>query len=443
MLGASTKGRVDWALVLAASGLIVTGTIAVLSASSHIPGYHGVLQRHFLALAFGIVLFLFGFGFKYQIFQDQSRIIYALVLAVMVGVLFAGTVRRGHRSWFEFSLISFQPMEFARIGVILTLASFLDRRGRRITELSTVGAALALVGAVMVLILIQPDFASALTFFPVLIAMLFCAGASMEHLAVLVGYGAVAIAFPLAYVLCQVHFPDAGPGTLARMVMETGRLGWTTAAVLMGIAAAVAAVWWVAVMMRVRPRSGYFIAGAAILIAGLLSGIMVNRQLKGYQRNRFVAFLAPETDIQGASYNVHQSVIAIGSGGLWGKGLFSGTQSRLGFLPERHTDFVYAVIGEEMGFVGALGVLALYLTMIWRLIETARLSRDRYGSLVAGGLASMFALHLALNAGMCLGVVPVAGIPLPLVSYGGSSLAVTMWALGIANNIYSHRYSFL
>jgi rod shape determining protein RodA len=433
----------DWTLVLAASALIVVGTIALLSAASHIPGYHGILQRHSLALAIGIGLFLFGFSFHYQIYQDQSRILYALTLAMMVVVLLMGTVRRGHRAWFEFSIISFQPMELARIGVVLALASFLDWRGRRIGELSTVGGALALVGTVMVLILLQPDFASSLTFFPVLIGMLFCAGASFEHLVVLVGYGSIAIAFPLVYVLCQVHFPDAASGTVAKIVMETGRLGWTTAAVLVGVAAVAAGCWWLALMMRLRPRAGYFIVAAAIVVTGLLSGIMVNRQLKGYQRNRFVAFLSPETDIQGASYNVHQSVIAIGSGGLLGKGLFSGTQSRLGFLPERHTDFIFAVIGEEMGFIGTMGVLGLYMLMIWRLIETAKLSRDRYGSLVASGLASMLAFHLMLNVGMCLGVVPVAGVPLPLVSYGGSSLAVTMWALGIATNIHSHRYSFL
>ncbi|MBI5623688.1 MAG: FtsW/RodA/SpoVE family cell cycle protein [Elusimicrobia bacterium] len=433
----------DWTLVLAVSGLIILGTISLLSAASHLPGYHGILQRHFLALTIGIGLFMFGFGFNYQIYQDQSRIIYGLVVAMMVAVLVMGSVRRGHRSWFEFSLISFQPMELARIGVILSLASFLAWRGRRITELSTVGGALALVGAVMVLILLQPDFASSLTFFPVLIGMLFCAGAGAEHLAVLVGYGSIAMVFPLAYVLCQVHFPDAAQGTLARLIMETGRMGWTTALVLAGIAVLAAVSWWLALMMRARPRGAYFVVAAAIIIAGLLSGIMVNRQLKGYQRNRFVAFLSPEADILGASYNVRQSVIAIGSGGLLGKGLFSGTQSRLGFLPERHTDFIYAVIGEEMGFLGAVGVLGLYMLMIWRLIGAAKLSRDRYGSLVASGLASMFAFHLALNVGMCLGVVPVAGVPLPLVSYGGSSLAVTLWALGIATNIHSHRYSFL
>ena len=138
-----------------------------------------------------------------------------------------------------------------------------------------------------------------------------------------------------------------------------------------------------------------------------------------------------------------QSQIAIGSGGALGKGLFNGTQSQLGFLPERHTDFIYAVVGEEMGFVGTMTILAFYLLLIWRIVSIGKLARDRYGFLVCSGLATMFCFELVLNVGMCLGLMPVAGIPLPLISYGGSSLVITLWALGIAANIYSRRYALL
>jgi len=167
---------------------------------------------------------------------------------------------------------------------------------------------------------------------------------------------------------------------------------------------------------------------------------VVNRRLKPYQRDRFAAFIAPKQDLEGAAYHVRQSQIAIGSGGFLGKGLFEGTQSQLGFLPERHTDFIYAVIGEEMGFWGAVGVLLLYFLLVWRLAETARSARDRYGYLVCSGLAVMFGFELVLNVGMCVGLMPVAGIPLPLVSYGGSSLVIALWSLGIASNVHYKRY---
>ncbi len=440
-IGAS-RSRVDWSLILAAAGLLLLGTLAVTTAASDMPYYNQILQRHFLAMFVGLGLFLFGLGLNYQIFQDQSKVIYLMVLALMVGVLFFGTVKRGHRSWFDLPFFSFQPVEVARLGVILVLAGYLDHRSRKIGEISTVAGALALTGAVMGLVLKQPDFASTITFFPILLGMLFGAGASPAHLMALVGFGGVAISFPILYTLLQIHFPGAAPGSLTHSFMELPKMGLVTAAAVGVIVAGAGAAWRMSVMMRVRARLIYFIAVPLVLIAGLLSGIVVNRQLKGYQRNRFVAFLAPETDIQGASYNVNQSVIAIGSGGLWGKGLFSGTQSRLGFLPERHTDFAYAVVGEELGFLGAMSILGLYMLLLWRLIMTAKISRDRYGSLVCAGLASMFAFNLVLNVGMCLGIVPVAGIPLPLISYGGSSLAITLWGLGIASNIFSRRYSF-
>jgi rod shape determining protein RodA len=170
---------------------------------------------------------------------------------------------------------------------------------------------------------------------------------------------------------------------------------------------------------------------------------MINRSMKSYQRNRFVAFVAPHTDAQGAAYNVIQSKVAVGSGGVWGKGLFSGTQSQLGFLPERHTDFIFATIGEEMGFLGAGLILGLYMLVLWRIVTAARLARDRYGYLVCAGLSSMFAFVMMLNIGMCVGLMPVAGIPLPMISYGGSSLVINLWSLGIVANVYARRYALL
>ena len=137
--------------------------------------------------------------------------------------------------------------------------------------------------------------------------------------------------------------------------------------------------WRLSLQLRVNVSPPTFAVGALLLAAGLSSAALVDHQLKDYQRNRFVAFLLPAADPRGASYNVAQAQIAIGSGGLWGKGVFSGTQSKLGFLPERHTDFIYAVIGEEMGFLGTMAVLGLYMLLLWRIVDTARQARDQIG----------------------------------------------------------------
>ena len=437
------KSRVDWAFVFAVAGLVCLGSVAILSAASPLLHYGQVLQRHFLAMAVGALVFLFGLGFNYQIFQDQAKFIYVVILALLVAVLFVGTVSRGQRSWFHAGFFSFQPSELARIGLILVLANFLDRRSRRIGEFNTVFYTLAVAAPVIALILREPDFSSTISFFPVVIGMLFCAGVDLGHLFLAFGYAVVSMSVPVLYTFLQVRYPMAPHNSLPVLILQVARMGGSTALALLLIAALGFLAWRFSAWMRWQVKPVFFVAVTLVVAAGLVTGNLVNRQIKGYQRNRLVAFVAPQSDIQGASYNVHQSQIAIGSGGLWGKGLFSGTQSQLGFLPERHTDFIYAVVGEEMGFLGTVAILGLYLLVIWRIVVAARSARDRYGFLVCSGMASMLSFSLIVNVGMCLGLMPVAGIPLPLVSYGGSSLGITLWAMGIVANIYARRYSLL
>ncbi|MDE2039709.1 MAG: rod shape-determining protein RodA [Elusimicrobia bacterium] len=437
------KGRVDWALVFAASSLALIGTLAVFSAASPLASYASILRTHFMALALGALLFLLGMNFNYQIFQDQAKAVYFVALALLAIVLVAGSAHRGHRAWLHMGFFTFQPAELARVVMILVLAAFLDARARKMRDLSTILYTMALAAPVMVLILKQPDFSTALTFLPIMLGMLFCGGADIAHLLAFVGYGLTTIAMPLVYTFVRFHSAELKTEAAARFVMRTSHFGAATASVLLAAAALCLIAWRLSVLLRLRLRAAYFAAIPVVLSAGVLSGIFVNGQMKGYQRDRFVAYVAPQADIQGAAYHVHQSQIAIGSGGPWGKGLFNGTQSQLGFLPERHTDFIFSVVGEEMGFLGTMAILCLYLLLIWRIVAIAKLARDRYGFLVCVGLATMFAFELTLNVGMCLGLMPVAGIPLPLISYGGSSLVITLWSLGIVANVYSRRYALL
>lgn len=165
--------------------------------------------------------------------------------------------------------------------------------------------------------------------------------------------------------------------------------------------------------------------------------------LKDYQKKRLTVFLDPNVDPLGSGYHIIQSKIAIGSGMLWGKGLFGGTQSQLNFLPENHTDFIFAVIGEEFGFIGALVVLTLYFIIIYRGIKIAGASRDMFGTLLATGITSMLAFHVLVNVGMTTGIMPVTGIPLPMMSYGVSSLTTNMLSIGILLNIYMRRQKIL
>lgn len=165
--------------------------------------------------------------------------------------------------------------------------------------------------------------------------------------------------------------------------------------------------------------------------------------LKDYQKKRLTVFIDPNVDPLGSGYHIIQSKIAIGSGMLFGKGLFNGTQSQLNFLPENHTDFIFAVIGEELGFVGATLILLLYLIMLYRGVKIAGAARDNFGMLVATGITSMLAFHLLVNVGMTAGIMPVTGIPLPLMSYGVSSLTTNLVSIGILLNIYMRRQKIL
>lgn len=437
------SGRVDWTFVFAVAGLVTAGTLAIMSAANGTVFYAAIVQKHIVALVMGITLFTLTLAFNYQVFQDQSKIMYGIGLALMLAVLLVGTTTRGHRAWLRIASFSFQPAELARVLVVLTLADFLDKRARRIQDFSTVLMALGIAAPIMLLILKQPDFSTALTFLPMITAMLFCAGADLIQLLFVFGYGALTLSVPLIYTLCQVRFPNAAAGSLPALVLATSKMGWATLATVLFLAALSALVWRVASWMRLPAKPIVFIAMPLIVTGALLSGIVINRSMKSYQRNRFVAFVAPKSNSQGASYNVNQSKVAVGSGGVWGKGLFSGTQAQLGFLPERHTDFIFATIGEEMGFLGSGLVLGLYMLVLWRIVTAARLARDRYGYLVCSGLAAMYAFVMMLNIGMCVGLMPVAGIPLPMISYGGSSLVINLWSLGIVANVYARRYALL
>ncbi len=175
----------------------------------------------------------------------------------------------------------------------------------------------------------------------------------------------------------------------------------------------------------------------AILFAGaVFSGSFF---LKDYQKDRLVNFVNPYNDPRGSGYNVIQSIVAVGSGGLWGKGLGHGSQSQLNFLPEKHTDFIFAVIAEEMGLLGASLVLVLFGFLLYRIKETARLARDNFGYLLAVGIIAMLFSQILVNIGMNVGLVPVAGVPLPLISYGGSSLVIILTSIGITGSIYRKK----
>ena len=300
-----------------------------------------------------------------------------------------------------------QPSELAKIATILALARYLSAHNLNLDRPRSLVTPFLLVMLPAALVFKQPDLGTALVFISVLLPMLYWAGMKPVVLFFLIS--------PFLSVICAFHYVALVILVLtiagAVFLVRPGRL-ITTAIVVVNLAVAVGAPY------------------------------LWENKLHDYQRRRILTFLNPDMDKLGAGYQVMQSKVAIGSGGLNGKGYLQGTQTKLSFLPEQHTDFVFSVIGEELGFAGAMLVLAIFFLIIWRAVHIAGLVKSRFSSLVAIGLASMLIFHVFVNIGMTVGVVPVTGLPLPYFSYGGSQLVVNLILAGLLLNIYAYRHEY-
>jgi len=436
------KGRMDWVLFFSVLTLIAVGTLAIFSSVSVLPHQFRIIRTHLIAVPLGMAVFAAVWSLNYQIFQDQWKFVYGAVLLALIGVLIFGVVDKGSRSWYRLALFSIQPSEFARIGLILVLANYLDKKITSIREFSVVLGALMLSLPVFFLLIKQPDFSAILLTLPVVLIMLFAAGANLFHLAIILGYSFIAALFPILWTVINLN-PELLDSPLVNYFFHLSDFGWSALSFVLAVGGAAYLLWVLSVKLYSN-ISGVFFGGAALVVVlGFFSGVMVKHQMKDYQEKRLQVFLSPEADPKGAGYNLLQARIAIGSGGLLGKGIFSGTQSRLGFVPERHTDFILAVVGEEMGFWGTMLVMGLYVMILSRIRSTARLARDRFGYLVNCGIFGMFMIYFFINFGMLLGLSPVAGVPLPLLSYGGSNLVATLLSLGLVQSIYARRYALV
>jgi rod shape determining protein RodA len=310
---------------------------------------------------------------------------YACGIALLVMVLAVGKMMYGSRRWLNFFGMTIQPSELAKLALLMTIAWVLSRPGIALKRWSTVFLVLALTVLPMGLILMEPDLGTAIVCVPIAGAMLFVGGASLKQL------GLLALAAGL------------GAGVMLGTVLVPRWMG----------------------LDEDRQKA----------IFTSVTG------LKEYQWRRLVVFVDPASDRLGAGYNSWQSRLAIGSGGLTGKGYMQGTQSGLGYLPRTvaSTDFIFSVIGEETGFAGGAGVLGLFAVVVGCGLYAAATARDRLGRLICTGVAAMMFAHVFVNIAMTIGVMPVTGIPLPLVSYGGSFMLCMMASLGLVQSVYCRR----
>lgn len=431
--------HMDWSLLGAALLLALGGILFIYSSSFHGERAATLLTRQGAALAVG----LFGLTIltivPYQVFQTYARGVYVAGAALLVLTLLVGTRLRGSKSWIDLHLFYFQPIEVVRLALAVSLAAWADARPRHLREWTGVVVPVALMVVYLGLVLLQPDLSSALVMGPMTLAVLFAAGAPLGTLSVLIGIAALALGIPLAATYFQIvgpRFAGGVGGFLRRCFTETVPFleFWSVVAVL------IVAGWWFLRKWRVNVSGVALGVSLAVLAAGVGGSFVVDRALKQYQRKRLIAFVDPAVDPLGAGYNILQSKIAIGSGRFFGKGYLSGSQAQLGFLPEKHTDFIFSVVGEEFGFIGAVLVLAVFFWVAWRAFDIALLARDRFGRYLAAALGTYFAFSGVVNIGMVMGLMPVTGVPLPFLSYGGSGLVGACLSVGILLSIHVRRF---
>jgi len=368
--------NLDFTLIAVVCLLIFIGLLMVYSATH--ANYNltqgaplKIFLKQFLAASLGIIggfLLLF---FDYRISDRLSQFLYGFNIFLLILVLTPlGVTRNGAQSWLFGGL--FQPSEFAKIIMIVTLGKYLAEKESLNSFYNFITPFIHLA-IPLALILLQPDLGTGLVFIFIFLTMLYVAGAPGWKLLTLIAIGIIGI-----------------------------------------------------LIMFVSHRY-----------------LNTPLPIKSYQIARLTSFINPDRDPQNTGWNVRQAVIAVGSGQFFGRGLFKGTQGRLGYLPENHTDFIFAVLCEELGFVGGFIVLFLYFTLIWRGIRIAFQAKDRAGSIIATGIVAMFLFHIMENAGMNMGIMPITGIPLPFISYGGSSMVVNLIAVSLLLNIWARHQKIM
>lgn len=332
-----------------------------------------------------------------KFYPTFSYFIYTIMLLLLIGVLIVGKEIGGAKSWYAIGNFSLQPSEFAKIGVLLALSKFLSQLNISLSKAETQVKALGIIALPILFIMLQPDAGSAIVFAS-LFLVLFREGISSVYLAI-IGFAIFLFIITLKYEL-------------------------NTAMIWVTILAALLAY------ILKKNRKSIKVALIALFVGlGYVQsvGYVYSNILKPHHQNRIDLILGKIDDIHGAGYNLHQSKIAIGSGGFWGKGFLDGTQTKFNFVPEQSTDFIFCTIGEEWGFIGSIITLGLFIILLFRLIILAERQRSTFSRVFGYGVATILFTHYFINIAMTIGLMPVIGIPLPFFSYGGSSL----WAFSI------------
>ena len=394
------ENQTDWFFLVPVFLLLVLGLLTLYSASD---SDSGILVRQFVYVFIGVLVFVFASFFPLRILEEIIPFIYLLSLILLVLTIFLGGGPAGR--WLQIGFINIQPSEFAKFCVIILAARWLPALKNE-SLVGGVSLFLVAVGILVLLTLLQPDLGTAVSMAFLVFGMIYWSG-----------FGFAWVFFFLSPLLAAISSIKFFTWIIFTSVLS-----------------------FILFISKAKQRRWvFFLVMTSVIAAATPSAWGL---LRPYQQARLTTFLNPEDDPFGAGWNVIQSKVAVGSGGFAGQGYGQGSQNELAFLPARHTDFIFSVFAEEWGFLGSVFLLLLYLMIIWRLLIGASHAMNPFNSILSAGTAFFIMIHVLVNIGMTLGMMPVTGLPLPLVTYGGSHLITEMLLLGLSFNVIKNWRSY-
>lgn len=428
----------DFILFFCVVALVTFGVLFIYSSGINSEGMNVSSEyvKQIIWGSTGILLMLALSLFDYRKISRYVPQIFVAACGVLIFTKFFGRYVNGARSWLGIGPFGIQPSEFTKVVFILFLAWYLDKTKKTQDQRKRFIISLGIMFIPMGLILAQPDLGTSLVYFPIFLAMTFIAGIPVRYILLIFLGGMMTIIFTVLPIWesqiahHSVIFIRILTNTTLRLILifATGSIGVLS---LLGM------------FFYRHNKYFYWISYfAAIFCGALIFSYFAGKVLKEYQVMRLIVFIDPYADPRGAGWNIIQSKTAIGSGNLFGRGYLQGTQSHYRFLPEQSTDFIFSILSEELGFVGCMAVFALYFLIFMRTIFIIKNASNTFGLMIASGVLGMFVFHFLVNVGMVMGIMPITGIPLLFLSYGGSSLWTAMICVGLLMSVSSRKFGF-
>ena len=426
----------DYVLLLCVLALTAMGIAFIYSSGINSDGILVTKEyvKQIVWASLGLALIVVCALYDYRKTARYAYIVYAALGVVLLYTVAFGRYVNGARSWIGIGDFGVQPSEFGKIVFIVFLAKYLSESRTEIPFKRFV-IAVSIFGFPALLILAQPDLGTASVYIPIFLVMCFMADIPLRYIFFVFGTGMTTIFFTVLPVWNDVIARQKIPaiGALTDMRLRLLLIAASLSITLIGIV----------VRRYLRgQRYFYWISYVSLIVSlSLLCSYGAGRVLKEYQISRLIVFMDPSVDPRGSGWNIIQSKIAIGAGGVFGRSFLHGTQSHYRFLPQQSTDFIFSILTEELGFIGGLAVFVLYGLIFFRTLKIMR-NATGYGLYIAAGILGMFFFHFFVNIGMVMGIMPITGIPLLFLSYGGSSLWTAMVAVGLLMSINYHKYGF-